>query len=239
MPLPRSLFLVLTTGVFLGACESTPSSSPLVPQMTVAPDVSPASPETEPGSPETEKDRQKRLAWTDALDGLRFEHNRIVVEAPVAVDDLETSAAHLDRGLQTLKSNRRTESVRWFRRAAQAAPGSAEPFYQLGRAFITKGKLDLAHAALATALDCDPGHQAAQIEQAETFARQSRLVDAIASMSMVADRDPTCGVAHQRLAVWNYYAGHYDVALSHVSEAAALGTPAPPQLVELLRRNEP
>src|SRR4051794_40521405 len=60
-----------------------------------------------------------------------------------------------------------------FQNAVKAAPNDAEPFYQLGRTYLSIGNPRLAVPALKKATELNPKHAAAQLALAELMAQSS------------------------------------------------------------------
>ena len=137
------------------------------------------------------------------------------------------------------RHNRRTGAVQAYVGAVRTAPDSTGPYLKLAHAFITKSKLDLAVSTYRTAIDLDPTIVEAHVGLADALARQARHDEAIAAMHDALTLDPGHGPAHERLAVWYYFADDDARAWTHVKAARAAGTPVPPQLEQMLAERTP
>ncbi len=116
----------------------------------------------------------------------------------------------------------------------RAAPHWAVPYDGLGRALLAKGKDGNALAAFRTAVSLDPAFTGAAFDLATTLARLGRRAEAIVAMERVIDLDPGRAEAHERLALWSYYAGDTEGARRHARAARDLGHEMPPQFSALI-----
>jgi hypothetical protein len=58
-------------------------------------------------------------------------------------------------------------------------------------------------------------------------------------MLTLVERAPDHSAAHERLAIWYYYADQAALAWQHVHSAEALGHAMPPQFIALLKSRAP
>ena len=58
-------------------------------------------------------------------------------------------------------------------------------------------------------------------------------------MRQVVQLQPDHALAHERLAIWNYYSGQADAAWQHVRAAQALDHALPPQFMALMEMRMP
>jgi tetratricopeptide (TPR) repeat protein len=93
----------------------------------------------------------------------------------------ETAA--LKRGQQLMAKGDYARAQLEFRNAAQAMPKDAEPYYQLGLAYLGSSNLAGAVAALRRATELNPKHQGAQLKLAElmTASRNKDLIEQAAA----------------------------------------------------------
>lgn len=217
---------VLATGV--AGCQQTPVAGPVDGDPTLGTTVAPVS----------ERDLERQKAFADAIDGLRFDGGTITVDRRLPGDATDAQA-RFDEGETLMSTNRRTESIKAFAHAIRIAPNVPEFYIELGHALITKGKTAYAAAAYRTAADLDAENVDALSNLALTLARDGQDDEAIETMNAALAIDPDNGFAHERLAIWHYYAGHDDAAWEHVRQARRVGHPVPPQFVTLLERRSP
>lgn len=189
-------------------------------------------------APVSERDLQEQREFAEAIEGLRFENGTITVEERLAGSDAD-ARAHYDEGRTLKESNRRTAAIKAFAHAVRTAPTIPALYVALGDAFITKGKTEYAADAYRTAATLDPSDTEALSQLALTLARDSRADEAIATMQSVLAIDPDNGFAHERLAIWHYYAGDDDAAWRHVEGARRAGHPVPEQFLALLEQRTP
>ncbi len=72
-----------------------------------------------------------------------------------------------------------------------------------------------------------------------TLGRLGRTREAVDQMLRVVDLAPRNAKAHERLAIWYYYAGDDDDAWRHVDAARELGLEPPGQFIALLEARSP
>ncbi|MHC4589883.1 MAG: tetratricopeptide repeat protein [Planctomycetota bacterium] len=144
-----------------------------------------------------------------------------------------------EQGLERLESNRLTGALTMLARAVRTDRQFAAGYESLGRALQAKGKIEYAVAAYRTALTLQPDSAAAQYDLALALARLDRPADAIREMHRVLELDSQHAQAHERLAIWYYYAGDLAAAWQHVHAARDLGLEPPPQFITLLEARMP
>lgn len=166
-----------------------------------------------------------RVRLTSDAEGIAKQGTPAEVKAQIEV---------ADRWLNV--ENEHVEAIRQFTKAVILGPTDADALHGLGKALITKGKIDESVAAFRSALDANPSRVDTVIELAYNFQRLGHNADAIRAFEQALALAPGRGEAHARLAVLRYYEGDFATAWRNVHRAEALGSPAPPQLVELLRK---
>ena len=76
-------------------------------------------------------------------------------------------ARFLQRGEELLKTRSFDKAVLEFRNASQAVPADAEPYYQMGLAYLGQGDALNAYASFLKAAGLNPKHEGAQLKIAE------------------------------------------------------------------------
>ncbi|MHC5024380.1 MAG: tetratricopeptide repeat protein [Planctomycetota bacterium] len=208
--------------LLLPACQSAEPAAPV------------ATPETEAKPIATYKQQQAEASFAAAIAGLSFDGGLVRVDAPPIAPDPDRARALIAEGDAALQGNRRTSAIAAYAGAVQAAPDEIDSYLRLAQAFVMKGRLEHAIATYATVVELDGANIAAHVGRANALARTGRRAEAIDAMEGVLALDPDNGLAHERLAVWNYYAGDLERARAHVRAAEAAGQPVPPQFIELL-----
>ncbi len=204
----------------------------LCPACRVAPEA--AQQQAMPQDPRREFNELKEARFREAVSGLAFEETVVVVE-PLSDGGRFASERHLQAGLDQLAANRTTGALQSITLAVRADPHWAAPYDGLGTALLAKGKDELALASFRTALVRDPAFIDARFKIASTLSRLGRRAEAIAAMEEVIELDPGRGPAHERLAIWSWYAGDAEAARRHAQAARELGHELPPQFTTLLR----
>lgn len=186
-----------------------------------------------PEDPRADVTSLKEARYLEAVAGIDFRTGLVVVTEPLA-GGRAAAQEYLDEGLDKLDENRRTGALSSLTRAVRSDPQWPAAHDALGVALRNKGKDREALAAFRTAVTLDPEFVEARYHLAATLARLGRHAEAIDEMLVVVDLDPTRGDAHERLAIWSYYAGDRDAARRHADAAENLGRTLPPQFVALL-----
>lgn len=205
----------------------------LCPACRVAPEA--AGPQAMPQDPRRELNELKEARFREAVSGLAFQESVVVVE-PLAEGGHPASERHLRAGLDELAANKTTGALRSITLAVRADPGWAPPYDGLGKALLAKGKDELALAAFRTAVSRDPAYIDARFDLASTLSRLGRRDEAIAAMEEVVALDPGHAPAHERLAIWSWYAGDGEAARRHARAARELGHDLPPQFAEKIHQ---
>ena len=187
-----------------------------------------------PRDPRAPLNEMKEARFLAAIEGLDFETGLVVVTDPPARPDRELALKFHADGLEKLQANRRTGALADFTMAVRSDPGFAVGYNSLGRALRAKGKDEHALAAYRTAVTLDPELADALYNVATTLARLDRQPEAIEQMHAVLILDPGRAKAHERLAIWYYYAGDANTAWHHVDAARDLGHEPPGQFLALL-----
>jgi tetratricopeptide (TPR) repeat protein len=234
MNVKRIAMLAMAGGVALGcpACQSPPQAA--------SSDAEPASAgRAMPEDPRAALNEIKEARYQAAIAGLNFDTGLVVVTEPAAEQGRAAAETQRAEGRRKLDANKRTGALASFAAAVRADPTWADAYIDLGRALITKGRNDHALAAFRTALVHDPDAVDALFEAAMSLARDGRYTEAIEQMGPVLDLDPGRAEAHERLAIWHYYAGDADAAWRHVAAARELGREPPAQFLVLLEARSP
>ena len=142
-------------------------------------------------------------------------------------------------GAELLELNRRTEAIKAYADAIRNAPDLAELYHGLGLALLSDAKDVHALAAFRSAVEIDPTFVEARVSLALTLAMSNEQDSAIQQMQRVVQLDPDHGLAHERLAIWHYYAQDYAKAWQETHSAQDLGHAMPPQFLALLEAQAP
>ena len=187
-----------------------------------------------PDNPRQIFEDMKAARFREATVGLEFRADSVIVTEPIAGRTPDQANALVAEGNQKLDTNRRTGALTAFARAVRTDPDNALAYDGLGRALVTKGKVEYALAAYLTAARLDTTLVAAPFGAAMTLARLGRLDEAIDQMQLAVELDPANADAHQRLAIWYYYLDDTDIAWQHVRASRELGQEPPGQFIALL-----
>ena len=219
--------LAVTVGITIvvtcQGCQGPPSAA------TADPDQAPL-----PENPRQIFEDMKAERFREATVGLEFQADSVIVTEPIAGRTPDQANALVTEGNQKLDTNRRTGALTAFARAVRTDPDNALAYDGLGRALVTKGKIEYALAAYLTAARLDTTLVAAPFGAAMTLARLGRLDEAIDQMQLAVELDPANADAHQRLAIWYYYLDDTDIAWQHVRASRELGQEPPGQFIALL-----
>ena len=218
--------------MFSGSCETAPVSS-------VAENAQyPSTSQTSAAKPVSSRDRREQEEFQEAIRGLNFNGGLVQVEA-FAVRNAERAHERAMEGAELLELNRRTEAIKAYADAVRNAPDLAELYHGLGDALISDAKDVYALAAFRSAVEIDPDFVEARFSLAITLSMINELDSAIQQMQRVVQLDPDHGLAHERLAVWHYYAQDYSKAWQETHSAQDLGHAMPPQFLALLEAQSP
>ena len=176
----------------------------------------------------------KAARFREATSGLDFRADSVVVTERIAGRTPDHAIADIAEADQNLATNRRTAALRGYTRAVRTDPDNALAYDGLGRALITKGKVEYALAAYLTAARLDATLVDAPFGAAMTLARLGRFDEAIDQMLLAVELDPANALVHQRLAIWYYYLDDTDTAWRHVGVSRDLGQEPPGQFIALL-----
>ena len=164
--------------------------------------------------PQDVRSRIKEARFQAAIKGLDFEGDLVVVVQPLG-GDRDLARQHQAAGLEALQGNRLTGALTALSHAVRTAPQDAALHNSLGVALLAKGKSRYAATAFRTAVSLDPGLVDAQYNLADALWRLGRRPEAIEQMRTVLELDPRHAVAHERLAIWHYYAYDNAAAWEH------------------------
>jgi hypothetical protein len=185
----------------------------------------------------------KELALEEAMEGLVYEEDRVVIdslarnETPAWEEDELRSS--LDKAWRFLDSGRTLKAIRAFTDAVLIAPHEAEAYEGLGQALIFENRSREALASFLTAVSLQPELVSGHFEVGSTLQRLGRLEEAIESWETVLELDPNHGGAHARLAAGYFLLGDTGQSAEHLGLAQALGAHVPGQLQALLAGGQP
>jgi tetratricopeptide (TPR) repeat protein len=209
------------------------------PQTAEAPDAPGADGTAMPENPRKALNDMKEARFREAIAGLEFNANAVIVTDPIAGRTPDDAMADVAEGAEKLAVNRRTGALTAYVRAARTDPGLADAYTGLGRALTAKGKTTYALAAYLTAGRLDPALAEAPFGAAMSLARLGRFDEAIEQMRQAVELDPANADAHERLAIWYYYLDDTDASWQHVQAARGLGQEPPGQFIALLESKAP
>ena len=109
-----------------------------------------------------------------------------------------------------------------FRNAQQAMPGDAEPYYQLGLAYLATRNFPAAAGALRKATELNPKHEAAQLKLSELMLAtrdKAYIAEATDRLSAVLGNSPRNVEAIDRLALGEWELGKAEAATNRLEEA--------------------
>ena len=187
-----------------------------------------------PDNPRQIFEDMKAARFRAATVGLEFRVDSVVVTEPIAGRTPDQAIADIAEANQKLATNRRTGALKAYARAVRTDPDNPLAYDGLGRALVTKGKIEYALAAFLTAARLDATLVDARFGAAMTLARLGRFDEAIDQMQLAVELDPANALAHQRLAIWYYYLDDTDTAWQHVGVSRDLGREPPGQFIALL-----
>jgi tetratricopeptide (TPR) repeat protein len=142
------------------------------------------------------------------------------------------------RARSLVKTGRREEAVEEFRKAVKARPNVPEAHVEMGKVLVQMGKHVEGAAALQAGLALGAGRRDLEalcflgLALSETGKPQG----AIRVLTHALEIDPTCGPAHNVLAVACLAAGDLSSAWAHVALASEARSPVDPEIVERIRK---
>ena len=131
-------------------------------------------------------------------------------------------AKYLQRGKAQIAKKDYSRAILEFQNAAQAMPRDAEPYYQVGLAYLQTGNLAMAVPALRKATELNPKHSGAQLKLAElmTVSRNKDLVEkAAGTLQSLLASSPDNAEAIDTLAVAEFQLGKTEDATKRLEEA--------------------
>jgi len=137
-------------------------------------------------------------------------------------DPAAREARFLARGKQYLKQKDYDRAVLEFRNATQPKPKDAEPWYQLGVAYLLSQQTGPSVLAFRKALELDPHHAGAQLKLAELMAQSRQpavLEDAVKRLNDVLSAGPDNAEALDALAIAELRLNKPEDAVKHLQEA--------------------
>lgn len=131
-------------------------------------------------------------------------------------------ARFMDLGKKFLEKKDYTRAGLAFRNAIQVAPADAEPFYQLGLAYLGAGKRSEAMGSFRKATELNPKHAGAQLKLAGLLAtvnNRAAVADAETRAQAVAVQFPSNVEALNTLAMTELRLGKPEEAGEHLEQA--------------------
>ncbi len=180
----------------------------------------------------------KRARFAAAISGLRFDTGVVEVE-PFDEYAAAFSWSRLEDATELVEAGRALKAIGAYRDSIRWAPDLADAYNGLGMTLRLENKIGEALAALRTALQLDPAFVEARFNFAITLWMNGEPAEATHQMQQVVRQQPDHALAHERLAIWSYYAGEAQAAWRHVRAAQALDHALPPQFMALLGSRMP
>lgn len=131
-------------------------------------------------------------------------------------------AAFLSRGTALLAAKRYARAAIEYRNAIQAMPADAEPYYQLGIAYLQAGDVFNATRAFHKATELNPNHAAAQKKLAELLnltQQNDLLADAASRLKRVLQDSPDDEEATDTLAITELQTGNTNAAIRRLQDS--------------------
>lgn len=233
--------------LLVGSCELATA-----PDVAVSPAASPgefrqvlayrapgsAQPSAEAATTTPGQTNYKRARFAAAVSGLRFDTGVVEVE-PFAEYDADVSWTRLEEATELVEAGRALKAIGAYRDSIRWAPDLADAYNGLGMTLRLENKMSEALAALRTALQLDPAFVHARFNLAITLWMNGEPAEATHQMQQVVRQQSDHALAHERLAIWSYYAGEAQAAWRHVRAAQALDHALPPQFLALLGSRMP
>ncbi len=225
--------LALTVfAMFSGSCQTAPLFSAAENSQALSTSQNSAA------KPVSTRDQREQEEFQEAIRGLNFKGGLLEVEA-FPVHDAQRALQRATEGAELLDFNQRTEAIRAYADAIRNAPDLAELYHGLGKALVSDSKDVHALAAFRSAVQIDPDFVEARVSLAIALAMNNEQDSAIQQMQWVVQLDPDHGLAHERLAIWHYYARDYSKAWQETHSAQDVGHAMPPQFLVLLEAQAP
>ena len=134
----------------------------------------------------------------------------------------QREARYLELGKKLLAKKDYVRANLEFRNAVQATPNDAEPYYQLGLAYLAGGNRGLAAGCFRKAAELNPKHADAQLKLASLLAATSdrqAIADAEQRAGKVASAFPHSVDALNTLAMTELRLGEPEEAVAHLEQA--------------------
>lgn len=187
----------------------------------------------------------KKTIFEDAIAGLVFREGRVEVDsshprALEAVGGTQAGRALLQEGDRRLAThNNVIGALSAYSEAILNAPEDGSLYLALGEALLWKKKVDLAEAAIRTAVDREPNLVEARVRLGWVLNSRARRAEAAEQYRRAIELAPDHAEAHLGLARSEYYAGNLESALGHSRTAARLGGTLPSGWMRRLESGPP
>lgn len=132
------------------------------------------------------------------------------------------AASYLAKGQNEFQKKDYEAAVIYFKNAMQAQPRDAEPYYQLGLAYLASGDIASGASYLREASELNPGHTGAQLKLAELMAasrNEGLLLEAEKRTRNVLNLLPDDAEALDVLALAELRLGKPESAEAHLEQA--------------------
>lgn len=216
----------LITGLISAGCQTTSNTTAKSPVIEAGDGASPA--------PPTEVN-YKTARYLAAIEGLSFDDGMVQVE-PFAIYSVDDARRSITAGETFAFEGRHIAAIKAFGDATRHAPDYGPAYHGLAQALRVKGKMDESIAALNTALQLSPHDLDARFDLASSLWMTGDRVGATQQMNLLVANNPDHAEAHERLAIWSYYADDVEAAWAHTRAAQQLGHEMPGQFVALLEK---
>jgi tetratricopeptide (TPR) repeat protein len=225
------MLAAFVAGAFtLTACQSEPTVVEATPQPKTEPVADNGGGAARPVDP---REAHERAELMEAVEGLDFASGQVTVTERMT-GDADAVALAIAKGRELIAVNEINDGLRQFAEAVRIDPTLATSYVDLGMALRGKGATDFEIAAFRTAVSTDPELAPARYGLATALWRDGQRDDAITELEQLVEIDADHGKAHERLAIWHYYAGDYETSWNHVHAARRVDQALPPQFIGLL-----
>ena len=146
---------------------------------------------------------------------------RVLLEIAQGFLSLPESLVKLASGKAHLQEKEYGRAALDFRNAIQVVPNDAEPYYQLGLAYLTGGDVRSAYACFHKASELNPKHEGAQVKMAEIMAARGdrKSVEEAAKRASAMVAEGANAEAFDTLALADYRLGNREDAEKVLNQA--------------------